>query len=507
MTTTPVFVSHSWGDKTFVDKLVNDLEGVADFWYDSRETKPGERIDQDVSQGIKTCDMMLLVWSVNASRSQWVPLELDQATSLGKHIIPVVLDTTPLPDAHKLLLGIDATDWRDNYAKCFMRINLAFLTQHAKALGDMGVNIDIDRILPDLNDHDAVINYVNDYRNQQNIEGDGGYWINRVLESTNNAFAKGSEWMASLQGDMDFTQDLVGRIDVAKNDPGVLLGLREEIRQKEKDSSAVMENLGLMVDQMLATFPEQVHQQRIEQEDEPEKPPFESKQGRKIRRQIREAMSLERETGILAEQLRIILAGMGIAPNAETIEEAKQHIIDYIRHVPEFLDSVVISAGEHGWSDEVKPLVKVISKYFNKGDDLIDDSLGLYGLLDDAYLAFAIVQCLNERALEEFGSSLVDDDFNGANQWVEALLQPDIVTVLKQKAQQAVDSEFGVDTWKVLGGIALGGIAAYGLYKLISGQDSYTDQNPTPTNNSWGNTFEDQVSQFMAENGYSTPDW
>ncbi|MCU7804143.1 MAG: toll/interleukin-1 receptor domain-containing protein, partial [Candidatus Thiodiazotropha sp. (ex Lucinoma borealis)] len=91
MTTTPVFVSHSWGDKTFVDKLVNDLEGVADFWYDSRETKPGERIDQDVSQGIKTCDMMLLVWSVNASRSQWVPLELDQATSLGKHIIPVVL--------------------------------------------------------------------------------------------------------------------------------------------------------------------------------------------------------------------------------------------------------------------------------------------------------------------------------------------------------------------------------------------------------------------------------
>ncbi|MCM8922217.1 MAG: hypothetical protein LC540_19515, partial [Candidatus Thiodiazotropha sp.] len=138
---------------------------------------------------------------------------------------------------------------------------------------------------------------------------------------------------------------------------------------------------------------------------------------------------------------------------------------------------------------------------------LIDDSLGLYGLLDDAYLAFAIVQCLNERALEEFGSPLVDDDFNGANQWVEALLQPDIVTVLKQKAQQAVDSEFGVDTWKVLGGIALGGIAAYGLYQLISGQDSYTDQNPAPTNNSWGNTFEDQVSQFMAENGYSTPDW
>ncbi|MCU7883609.1 MAG: hypothetical protein KZQ82_05360, partial [Candidatus Thiodiazotropha sp. (ex Lucinoma annulata)] len=70
-----------------------------------------------------------------------------------------------------------------------------------------------------------------------------------------------------------------------------------------------------------------------------------------------------------------------------------------------------------------------------------------------------------------------------------------------------VDSEFGVDTWKVLGGIALGGIAAYGLYQLISGQDSYTDQNPAPTNNSWGNTFEDQVSQFMAENGYSTPDW
>ncbi|MCU7890357.1 MAG: toll/interleukin-1 receptor domain-containing protein [Candidatus Thiodiazotropha sp. (ex Ustalcina ferruginea)] len=83
-TTTPVFVSHSWGDKTFVDKLVNDLEGVADFWYDSRETKPGEHIDQDVSQGIESCDMMLLIWSVNASRSQWVPLELDQATSLGK---------------------------------------------------------------------------------------------------------------------------------------------------------------------------------------------------------------------------------------------------------------------------------------------------------------------------------------------------------------------------------------------------------------------------------------
>ncbi|MCU7890358.1 MAG: hypothetical protein KZQ78_01605 [Candidatus Thiodiazotropha sp. (ex Ustalcina ferruginea)] len=141
-----------------------------------------------------------------------------------------------------------------------MRINLAFLSQHAKALGDMGVNIDFDQILPDLNDHDAVINYVNDYQNQQNIKGDGGYWINRLLESTNNTFVKGSEWMASLQGDMDFTQGLVGRIDAAKNDPGVLLGLREEIRQKEKDSPTLMENLGMMVDQMLATFPEQVSQ-------------------------------------------------------------------------------------------------------------------------------------------------------------------------------------------------------------------------------------------------------
>ena len=45
-----------------------------------------------ISEAIAGCDLFVLLWSANAKASDWVPQEIGKAHSLGKTILPLVLD-------------------------------------------------------------------------------------------------------------------------------------------------------------------------------------------------------------------------------------------------------------------------------------------------------------------------------------------------------------------------------------------------------------------------------
>ena len=106
-----IFISHSWRNKTFADKLARDLEGVANIWIDHQQTKPGEEIGADIGEGLAKSDLVILVWSQHAQASQWVGQEIDYALNLGTTVIPCLVDKTPLPDALKNTLAIPFEDY------------------------------------------------------------------------------------------------------------------------------------------------------------------------------------------------------------------------------------------------------------------------------------------------------------------------------------------------------------------------------------------------------------
>lgn len=59
-----LFLSHSSADKTFVEKLAKDLEGVGvNVWFDKWEIKVGDSLTGKIEEGLQANDYLGLVLS------------------------------------------------------------------------------------------------------------------------------------------------------------------------------------------------------------------------------------------------------------------------------------------------------------------------------------------------------------------------------------------------------------------------------------------------------------
>ena len=93
-----VFISYSRTDRTFVAVAIQLLRaGGASVFYDVASIEFGDRWEDQLAKAIQRCERMLVFWSAAASVSSWVEKEWRQALFLGKRIVPMQLDTTPLP--------------------------------------------------------------------------------------------------------------------------------------------------------------------------------------------------------------------------------------------------------------------------------------------------------------------------------------------------------------------------------------------------------------------------
>jgi hypothetical protein len=107
------FLSHNREDKTTSRSLGAQLKLVgADIWFDEWEIRAGDSIPGKVNEALAAVDTVILVWSVNANRSNWVGAELDAAIARAieegvPRIVPLRLDGTPLPPLIRPLKDVD----------------------------------------------------------------------------------------------------------------------------------------------------------------------------------------------------------------------------------------------------------------------------------------------------------------------------------------------------------------------------------------------------------------
>jgi hypothetical protein len=94
-----VFVSYSTLDLKNVERLQQSLAGTGvEVFVAEDSVRPSESLPDRLSQAIAACDMFVVLWSANAKASGWVSQEIGKAHSLGKPILPLVLeDELPVP--------------------------------------------------------------------------------------------------------------------------------------------------------------------------------------------------------------------------------------------------------------------------------------------------------------------------------------------------------------------------------------------------------------------------
>lgn len=95
----PLFISYSHGDSTFVDKLETHLntKGIR-FWRDIHDAKAG-RLEKQIDQAMRLNPTVLLILSEHSIKSDWVEHEVRTARDLEKEmrrdvLCPVALDNS-----------------------------------------------------------------------------------------------------------------------------------------------------------------------------------------------------------------------------------------------------------------------------------------------------------------------------------------------------------------------------------------------------------------------------
>jgi hypothetical protein len=97
----PLFISYSHGDGTFVDKLESYLvEMGIRFWRDIHDATAG-RIEKQIDRAMRLNPTVLLILSSNALSSDWVEHEVRTARELEKEIGRDVLCPVALDDSWK----------------------------------------------------------------------------------------------------------------------------------------------------------------------------------------------------------------------------------------------------------------------------------------------------------------------------------------------------------------------------------------------------------------------
>jgi len=99
-----VFVSYNKGDKDVAREIALFLTSEnINVWFDEWEVSTGDSIVEQITKGLRDCTHFIIIWSKNASTSNWIRKELQsilvKAIQSGKpKILPIILDETPQPE-------------------------------------------------------------------------------------------------------------------------------------------------------------------------------------------------------------------------------------------------------------------------------------------------------------------------------------------------------------------------------------------------------------------------
>ena len=140
----------------------------------------------------------------------------------------------------------------------------------------------------------------------------------------------------------------------------------------------------------------------------------------------------------LQELLLVVADREGAKPNDEEVARGASFVYSYVEQVPYLLTVAWTSAKTVGLDAEFESILSMIESYWIEDNDVIPDSLGIIGLMDDAYCSLLSMQTLSDYYQLQTGKYMFPDNLTAANQIMRKIIGEPYATELDNIVTKAV---------------------------------------------------------------------
>lgn len=158
----------------------------------------------------------------------------------------------------------------------------------------------------------------------------------------------------------------------------------------------------------------------------------------RVQKIIKDQFDDTRSVVDLRKLLKVVAERAGAQPDELELAHGSSFIYNYIEQVPYLLTVAWTSARNVGLETEVKHILEMVESYWVEDDDVIPDSLGIVGLLDDAYCSLSSMQALSDLYRTQTGKHLFPDDLTAANKIMRKIIGEPYTTELDAIVSKAV---------------------------------------------------------------------
>ncbi len=124
----------------------------------------------------------------------------------------------------------------------------------------------------------------------------------------------------------------------------------------------------------------------------------------------------------IIELMVAVAARNNQTPAENSLSSAAQFVLDYICQVPYIIQVAWTAATQVGLEQPMQVILDAVTSYWQRDDDVIPDSIGVVGLIDDAYCTLGSLQMVSDHYRMLTGKYLFPENLGPANRNIRNLL-------------------------------------------------------------------------------------
>lgn len=479
-----IFLSHAWQDKDLATfkAIENKLRGDGyKVWVDKREIEFGEKITPKLDEAIAESDLVLSLWSEHASDSEACLHEIAVALREDKLLAPCRLDNHD-PAEHPDLKDRKYFDFRGSPHLALLHLSQFLLRLRNRDSAVLQEHGSLQKQITALNDLLAEVED-SDYRRRMGMSGNqaSSTYVQSMLEKGKMLLESSDTPPEEKARMLEFMCRLE---EIAAGHPGP----EDDTLKKQKMFEAIDKVDPQGESTMLQTLKHAmgIFAKPTAKHPDIGQPPGTSTTGgfTAMNDPLRNHIATVRRHPHAGMALRQRLGQVLGTPNHPQIDQYEQTLNSAIDVIPLIIEQVTMAAQQAGITHLLAPMLQQVTYYFLNNDDLIPDSQGTLGLLDDAYLAHAFLYQVNIAYQTNTGFLLLAFDPSPTIQVLRTVLGPQITTQLDQVVVQGVNQAI-----------------QQSYYEQLTQQNQTLPASGGP--GSWGSSYEDEMSRMGAEMGIS----